>query len=178
MHWYFFENCYETFFFHCNFEFKFKIQVYKNNLIQIIHLLKIICFLGPAKFPCKKCSFPFNFKSDQERHEMLHHDIPEKQFVCPFIGCGVEIRRFDDVQNHIVTCKHKQQLLCKCPFIDCTDEQRTGTFEYVQEHAKVKHEKNLTEREDAGVKLARQRALKIKWLGSRSKDLLFSLLRP
>jgi len=72
---------------------------------------------GKKAFQClaPNCQKTFRFKSDMERHIIIHSS--QKNFVCTFPKCGKSFKRPDALKNHMQA--HAENNIFICPMPDC-----------------------------------------------------------
>jgi len=76
-----------------------------------------IMFQGMKHFQCivPNCQKMFRFKSDMERHLIVHSD--SKPHVCTHPGCNKTFKRLDALKNHIAS--HDDAIPSVCPYAGC-----------------------------------------------------------
>ncbi len=86
------------------FSFSSKIKIYKPILLQ-----------GKKAYQCRfpQCEKIFRFKSDMERHMIVHSD--NKPFICPDPTCNKAFKRADALKNHIQSHNNHYNYVCSFP---------------------------------------------------------------
>ena len=86
------------------FSFSSQIKIYKPILLQ-----------GKKAYQCRfpQCEKIFRFKSDMERHMIVHSD--DKPFICPDPTCNKAFKRADALKNHIQSHNNHYNYVCSFP---------------------------------------------------------------
>jgi len=76
-----------------------------------------IMFQGMKHFQCivPNCQKMFRFKSDMERHLIVHSD--SKPHACTYPGCNKTFKRLDALKNHVAS--HDDAVPSVCPYAGC-----------------------------------------------------------
>ena len=88
-----------------------------NNETQEAPLYQETMTQGKKSFKClaPNCQKTYRFKSDMERHIVIHST--QKNCVCTFPKCGKSFKRPDALKNHMQA--HAENNIFICPMPDC-----------------------------------------------------------
>jgi len=80
----------------------------------------------------EKCEKVFRFKSDMERHTIVH--TKDRPFVCKYAACGKSFKRPDALKNHLQTHNEGLPFVCLTPGCNLRFHKRSALQYHLLKH--------------------------------------------
>lgn len=97
-------------------------------------LYEIITTENKKTYKClaEKCGKVFRFRSDMERHKIVH--TKNRPFACKFPSCGKSFKRPDALKNHLQTHNEGFPYICSAPGCNLRFHKRSALQYHLLKH--------------------------------------------